>query len=108
MRVRYGHWIPRLLKVEGVVLYPYVLFAGREVSPALFQHEWVHVRQVREAGWLAFYLRYCAEYLRGRKRGLSHSQAYRAISFEEEAYREQGRLVLTAAERQEIGSILES
>lgn len=103
IRVRNGHWIPRLLKVEGIVLYPYVLFARREISPVLLAHEMVHVRQVRARGWLAFYGGYLREYLRGRLSGQSHDAAYRAISFEDEAYRTQGLIALTEAEQRELG-----
>ena len=51
----------------------------------LVGHELVHVRQWSQLGPLRFVRRYLAEYLRGRRKGLSHSQAYLAISFEKEA-----------------------
>lgn len=105
LRLRYEHWIPRALGVQGIVLYPYVLFSGKESGTSLttLQHELIHVRQVRANGFFPFYLRYAGEYLKARARGASHEAAYREISFEAEAYRDQARLALTAAERAEIG-----
>jgi len=65
--------------------------AEREVSaegPAaaeLLAHELVHVGQYRRLGAAAFLGHYVGEYLRGRLAGASHTDAYRAISFEQEA-----------------------
>jgi hypothetical protein len=87
------------------VLYPFVLFSAprARVPLEVLHHELVHVRQVRARGWLGFYTAYLLEYARGRSRGLSHHQAYMAISFEAEAYREQTLLSPTEAEKQELG-----
>jgi len=76
------------------VLYPYILFSSREesVSSPVLKHEWVHVQQIRRVGFLRFYFRYLAEYVKGRRKGLSHTQAYLAISFEIEAYGHQKNL----------------
>jgi len=51
----------------------------------LIAHELAHVAQFSREGAALFLLCYVREYARGRRRGLSHSAAYRAISFEEEA-----------------------
>ena len=51
----------------------------------LVSHELVHVRQWQDLGTLKFLRRYLSDYLRGRRKGLSHSQAYLAISLETEA-----------------------
>jgi hypothetical protein len=60
--------------------------ASRSASGArLISHELAHVAQFSREGAARFLLRYVREYARGRRRGLSHSAAYRAISFEEEA-----------------------
>jgi hypothetical protein len=53
----------------------------------LVMHELVHVRQWRTQGAVRFLLGYVGEYLGGRLRGLSHGQAYLAISAESEARR---------------------
>ena len=60
--------------------------ASRSASGArLISHELAHVAQFAREGAARFLLRYVREYARGRRRGLSHAAAYRAISFEEEA-----------------------
>jgi hypothetical protein len=46
----------------------------------------VHVRQAGELGVPRFVWRYVAEYVRNRRGGMSHDGAYRAISFEAEAF----------------------
>jgi hypothetical protein len=51
----------------------------------LVSHELVHVRQWQELGTMRFLRRYLTDYLRGRRKGLGHNQAYLAISLEKEA-----------------------
>lgn len=58
---------------------------------ALLAHELVHVRQWRDLGAVRFLLRYVAAYLRARRRGLGHWDAYRAVPFEAEARELAGR-----------------
>jgi Domain of unknown function (DUF4157) len=52
----------------------------------LIRHELVHVEQVGRLGLLRFLLRYVREYVLNRRRGLKAAEAYRRISFEEEAF----------------------
>jgi hypothetical protein len=55
-----------------------------ELGP-LIVHELTHIEQWRRlgpAGWARSYL---GDYVRGRRRGLGHHAAYRAIGLEEEA-----------------------
>lgn len=58
LRFRFNHWWFRIFPGAGMVFYPYVLFKrGPEQTPAkLFRHELQHVYQVRQQGWLKFYL----------------------------------------------------
>ena len=51
----------------------------------LLAHELVHARQWRALGAARFLGRYLSEYVIGRLRGGSHSEAYRTISMEAEA-----------------------
>lgn len=51
----------------------------------LLSHELVHVRQWQQFGLLGFLRRYLGYYWSGRRRGLGHDEAYRAIRFEKEA-----------------------
>ena len=59
--------------------------SGSASGARLISHELAHVAQFAREGAARFLLRYVREYAQGRRRGLSHAAAYRAISFEEEA-----------------------
>lgn len=52
----------------------------------LRQHELVHVEQYEAHGVTGFLWRYLSEYVRLRRGGAAHQEAYRSISFEREAY----------------------
>ncbi len=52
----------------------------------LLRHELVHVRQMEEHGVLPFLWKYVRHYLRNRRRGMRHHDAYLAIPFEVEAF----------------------
>jgi Domain of unknown function (DUF4157) len=70
----------------GMTLGRFILLRrGREDDRQLLAHELVHVRQWREEGVFGFLWRYLRAYLSGRRRGLSHREAYRSIYFEVEA-----------------------
>jgi hypothetical protein len=81
-----GVWILDRFGIQGIVLYPFVLYASRSPEPRIRRHEMVHVQQIRRLGVGTFYLRYLLEYLQLRRKGISHHDAYRGISFEKEAY----------------------
>ena len=51
----------------------------------ILAHERVHVEQLERVGFLRFYLRYLREYVRNRWAGMPPHEAYRRISFEQEA-----------------------
>ena len=53
---------------------------------SVLRHELVHVRQIAQAGMLRFYGQWIWEYLRNRLSGMAPDEAYRRISFEEEAF----------------------
>ena len=105
VRLRYRHWIPRLIGVDAIVLYPYVLFTGAKegIAPLLLKHEMIHVRQVRREGWAGFYARYLKEYFSLRLKGKNRNEAYRNISFEQEAYELAGAVELSEMEKKEVG-----
>ena len=58
--------------------------AGLERARIL-AHERVHVEQLARVGWVRFYLRYLREYVGNRWAGMPPHEAYRRISFEQEA-----------------------
>jgi len=63
------------------------LAKGTESGRRLLAHELAHVAQYARDGFLPFLTRYVAAYLRGRRRGLSHTEAYAEIPYEKEAAR---------------------
>ena len=76
----------RLFNIEGMVVYPFVLFASANPAKEIDNHEHIHVQQIRRDGMLKFYASYLLEYFSYRRKGLSHNQAYLSISYEKEAY----------------------
>lgn len=85
MNIRNARFL-RLFGINGIVLWPFVLYADRDPDPVVMNHESIHLEQIRRTGVAKFYAKYLAEYLIGRRNGLSHDEAYRNISFEKEAY----------------------
>jgi hypothetical protein len=84
--------VARIFKVSGIVLYPFIFLAPKNPDSYLLNHEMIHWDQIRRHGVLIFYFQYVREYLSLRKSGLGHNQAYRSISFEQEAYQFQNDL----------------
>ena len=88
MKVKHvtNSFIPKLLKVDGITIYPFIFYASKHPSKTLVKHEMVHVAQIKTHGWLRFYISYGLEYLSYRVRGDSQWVAYNKISYEIEAY----------------------
>ncbi|MFP4090437.1 MAG: hypothetical protein ACLFT3_09035 [Cyclobacteriaceae bacterium] len=87
-------YAPQLVRIitgnfaRAIALYPFVFVSRKEElhDPVLVNHEKIHLRQQRELLVLPFYFCYLLEYLRGRLKRLNHYEAYRQISFEQEAF----------------------
>lgn len=73
--------------------------AGDRRALALAAHEAVHVLQYRRDGFLPMLVRYVGEYLGGRLRGLDHGAAYRAVSYEREAFAVEAQVLRGGASR---------
>jgi hypothetical protein len=88
VRIGYPWWLRPFLhrNTIAITLGRRIFIAADHASDALLRHELVHVRQAGELGVVRFFWRYVIEYLRNRRRGMSHDAAYRAISFEAEAF----------------------
>lgn len=88
VRVGYPWWLRLFLHRHtiAITLGRRIYLAAEHATDALLRHELVHVRQVGELGLPRFLWRYIAEYLRNRRCGMAHDEAYRAISFEAEAF----------------------
>lgn len=67
-----------------------VVFARKECRPlsaTALNHEAIHTAQMRELGYIGFYIIYLLEWIyRLPKQWRTGQSAYRAISFEREAY----------------------
>ena len=74
------------LKINAIVLYPFILYCDKNPVAEVMRHELVHIDQIKKHGVGKFYALYLYEYCQGRWQGLSHYEAYRNISFEKEAY----------------------
>lgn len=93
MRVIYNNIIPfrgfAAINLFGIV------FARKEYKPLsdrTLRHEAIHTAQMRELGYLGFYILYLIEWLfRLIKQSYTGQNAYRHVSFEQEAYRKQDR-----------------
>jgi hypothetical protein len=94
MKIKYDHWIPKKLKVNGIAMFGYALFADKkeDVGLVLINHERIHVDQMKRDGYIMFYVRYFYEYFKYRRMGHDHYNAYRRISYEQEAWLNQKNL----------------
>lgn len=93
MRIIGNKRIP-LRGFQAINLFGFV-FARRECLPlsaVSINHEKIHTRQMQELAFLPFYVLYILEWLFRSIRLKNFRQAYYAISFEREAYANQGDL----------------
>jgi len=91
VRYRFPWWLRAVLLrgVAGITLGRRVYIGeGTDIIRSL-RHELVHVRQIAQVGFFTFYWRWVAEYVRNRRQGMPSDEAYRRISFEEEAFAEE-------------------
>lgn len=71
MKIRrcYNNWIPLILRVGAITLYPFILYKRDKqflkdrpgYLKELFKHEYIHIEQVRRMGWFKFYFLYLVE-----------------------------------------------
>lgn len=83
-------WVGAVAAPWGVYVRPQVLEGDSDRLAGVLCHELVHVRQWRTLGVIGFLWSYVGDYLSGRRRGLSHREAYLTIGLEEEARRVEG------------------
>jgi hypothetical protein len=78
------------LWVDGIALFPFILVKRKSPGRLLLNHECIHLRQQLEMGLVFFYVWYFAEYLIRLIQHRVHYLAYMNISFEREAYSNEG------------------
>jgi hypothetical protein len=76
-----------LPKIDGIALWPFVLIASKEANSIVLNHERIHLRQQIEMLVLPFYVWYLAEWILYYFKFKDWDKAYRHISFEKEAYK---------------------
>ncbi|MFN8354657.1 MAG: hypothetical protein U0Y10_09435 [Spirosomataceae bacterium] len=74
------------MRANGMALFPFVLIRKKNPSEVLLNHERIHLYQQVELLIIPFYIWYVLEYGWHRLKGKRHYEAYRSISFEEEAF----------------------
>lgn len=76
--------------IDGLTLFGIVFVRPQYAAdPVLLNHERIHCRQQREWGYIPFFVIYLFEWLWNLIRLRNAHLAYRAISFEREAYHHQ-------------------
>ena len=88
IKIRYNHWLPRLLKIRGITLYPYICIKYSEsisFKKRIIHHEWIHIIQVRRDGFFRFYFKWLIELLINFLKYKNYNKAYKNISYEAEA-----------------------
>ena len=91
-RFFWGRGISAVAMPWGVYLAPDVMQRPQSDLGPLMVHELTHIEQWRRLGPLGWARSYLGDYLRGRRRGLCHHDAYRAIGLEVEARETAGAL----------------
>ncbi len=75
-------------RFHAIAIFPFIfLRRGGAENEILINHERIHLRQQAELLVLPFYLWYLIEYLMKLIIYRNHNKAYRNISFEREAYK---------------------
>ncbi len=88
MKIVRSRYMPPLRRHAAINIFG-VFFVHPEVqvTDRLINHEKIHTAQMRELGYLPFYLIYLIEWI---LRLFMKSNAYMSIGFEREAYRHEG------------------
>ena len=95
MKIIYNNIIPfpgfKAINLFGVLF----VRKGCTMSESDINHEMIHTAQMKEMGYVIFYLWYLVEWLVKLAKLRDSNKAYRAISFEREAYGNEKNLIYT-------------
>jgi len=89
----FKHIIPR--RFIGLTIYPFIFLRDKHLksNKTLLNHEKIHLKQQVELLWILFFIWYSVEYLIRLKQFKNHYKAYKNISFEKEAYKNENNLL---------------
>lgn len=76
----------------GLAIYPFIFLKNKSLSDnwVLINHERIHLKQQLELLWIFFFIWYTSEFLFRLLLLRNWNDAYKAISFEKEAYENEG------------------
>jgi len=76
----------------GLAVYPFIFLKNKSLSDnwVLINHERIHLKQQKELLWIFFFLWYVIEFFVHLIRLRNWNKAYHNISFEKEAYDNEG------------------
>ena len=80
--------------VRAMAIFPFIIVTDKAVKQnvSIINHEKIHWNQQIELLLLFFYIMYFCFYMFYRFKGMNHFNAYMAIPFEKEAYKNQYNL----------------
>lgn len=86
MKIIKNNFIP-FKGFSAINLFGFVFTRRNSLSDITINHEEIHTQQMKELGYIFFYILYFIEWIiRLFTKGCSSNDAYYAISFEQEAY----------------------
>lgn len=87
-----NYLIPR--NYSGLTIYPFIILKNKLLknNAVLINHEKIHIKQQKELLWIFFFIWYFSEYIVKLIQYKNHNKAYRNISFEKEAYKNEVNL----------------
>jgi hypothetical protein len=76
----------------GLAVYPFIFLKNKSLSDnwVLINHERIHLKQQKELLWIFFFIWYILEFSVHLIRHRDWNKAYHNISFEKEAYENEG------------------
>lgn len=92
MIVVFKYLIPK--NYSGLTVFPFIFLRNKKsINDALFlNHEKIHLKQQIELIWIFFFVWYFIEYCIRMYQYKNHEFAYKNISFEKEAYKNEHNL----------------
>lgn len=89
VKIIQNHWLPKKLNVTAITLYPRIYLScdyETAINQDVINHEFIHVRQIRQLGWIKFYIVYLYNYITLYLKLKNQNDAYMHIPAEIEAY----------------------